>query len=101
MENEFRALVGENDNFTDTTLESFASLPDSDIHIYFDTSTIRGVNFKGKVLALRNRYCAAAKLTGDFSFNQFYCVYTTFIYTHSYHLVMTYLSLLLKAMLIL
>ena len=56
MENEFECVVEGNGNFADMTLETFAIWPNDDINIFFDTSTLRGVKFKGKILALRNRY---------------------------------------------
>jgi hypothetical protein len=56
MEAQFRDLVRDNNSFTGVTLESLCALPDEDIGIYFDTSSIAGTNFKGQVLALRKRF---------------------------------------------
>ena len=70
MENEFECLVEGNDNFADMTLETFAVLPNDDISIFFDTTTLRGVKFKAKMLALRNRYNSTifnSQQTGEMS----------------------------------
>lgn len=56
METKFRELVKDNDKFDGLTLEAFCALPDEDIKIYFDTSSIAGTTFTGQVLALRKRF---------------------------------------------
>ena len=56
MDSEFDTLVSGNINFSGVTLGAFSSLPEQDIGIYFDTSTVAGTTFKGKVIEIRNRY---------------------------------------------
>ena len=56
MENEFRTLVAGNDNFNGVSLEEFSAIPEADVAIFFDTTTIPGTNFKGEVMALRKRF---------------------------------------------
>ena len=56
MELEFRRLVSGNIHLKDVNLEILAALPDDDLDIFFDTTSVSGTIFKGKVLALRNRY---------------------------------------------
>ena len=56
MEEEFRALVAGNNNFNRVTLETFSAIPEEYIKLYFDTSTIAGLDFMGSVMALRKRF---------------------------------------------
>lgn len=52
----FRALVKGNCNFNEVSLVGFSALPDEDLEILFDTTTIDGIIFKSNVLALRQRF---------------------------------------------
>lgn len=53
---EFLALVSSYTAFKDILLDDFCALSETDISGLFDTTTIAGTTFKGKVMALRHYY---------------------------------------------
>lgn len=70
MEHEFRKLVNGNEIFKDFTLGGLAALPEDDLKILFNTTTVCGLAFKQKVFVLRDRYKKAQS------------AFIIFLYTH-------------------